>query len=102
MAGVRPAVGTACRVARRLPALMRVLHWFPNYFFGGGVANAVTGLTRAQADEGAEVALAGLDTANAEAAYGAMPIHPGVRLFRWTFSRQVNAGGLRLHWPQRR
>ncbi len=37
---------------------MRVVHWYPNLFGGGGVANAVLGLTRHQAALGAEVAIA--------------------------------------------
>jgi len=37
---------------------MRVLHWYSNFLGGGGVANAVLGLARAQAELGAEVAIA--------------------------------------------
>jgi glycosyltransferase involved in cell wall biosynthesis len=34
---------------------MRVLHWYPNFLAGGGVASALLGLARAQARIGAEV-----------------------------------------------
>jgi glycosyltransferase involved in cell wall biosynthesis len=37
---------------------MRILHWYPNFLGGGGVANAVLGLAKAQAELGAEVAIA--------------------------------------------
>jgi glycosyltransferase involved in cell wall biosynthesis len=37
---------------------MHVLHWYPNLYTGGGVANAVTGLAKAQARLGTVVAIA--------------------------------------------
>ncbi len=37
---------------------MKILHWYPNFLGGGGVANAVLGLARAQAELGEEVAIA--------------------------------------------
>jgi glycosyltransferase involved in cell wall biosynthesis len=37
---------------------MRILHWYPNFLGGGGVANAVLGLAKSQAELGAEVAIA--------------------------------------------
>jgi glycosyltransferase involved in cell wall biosynthesis len=37
---------------------MRILHWYPNFLGGGGVANAVLGLANAQAEFGVEVAIA--------------------------------------------
>lgn len=40
---------------------MRVLHWYPNFLGGGGVANAVLGLATAQARAGAEVRIAVAD-----------------------------------------
>jgi len=37
---------------------MRILHWYPNFFAGGGVANAVLGLAASQARLGADVTVA--------------------------------------------
>jgi glycosyltransferase involved in cell wall biosynthesis len=77
---------------------MRVLHWFPNYFHGGGVANAVTGLAHAQADQGEDVAIAGVldDT---PPLYGEQPTHPRVELLRWRPTTSVRAAGLTLRPP---
>lgn len=77
---------------------MRVLHWFPNYFHGGGVANAVTGLAHAQADQGEDVAVAGVldDT---PPLYGDQPTHPQVELLRWRPAASVRAAGLALRPP---
>ena len=61
---------------------MRVLHWFPNYFHGGGVSNAVTGLAHAQADRGSVVAIAGIAD-HTQPLYGEQPTHPQVELLRW-------------------
>lgn len=75
---------------------MRVLHWYPNFLGGGGVANAVLGLARAQVEVGAEVAIA---SAEAEGAplYQAMDrAVGGVWLFRWRPGWKIRAG--RLVW----
>ena len=36
---------------------VRILHWYPNFFTGGGVANVVRALAAAQSRIGAEVAI---------------------------------------------
>ncbi len=72
---------------------MRVLHWYPKYGGGGGVANAVLGLAAAQARRGAEVAVATLPV-SATQLYG--PLGDGPRLLVW---RPRNLGVLRVLWP---
>jgi glycosyltransferase involved in cell wall biosynthesis len=80
---------------------MRVLHWFPNYFHGGGVANAVTGLARALADEGAEVAIAGV-AHDGVPLYGEPSRHPGVELLRWRAGGGGQLAGLSFRRPTTR
>ncbi len=79
---------------------MRVLHWFPNYFHGGGVSNAVTGLAHAQADQGDEVAIAGVLDRKLPL-YGEQPKHPGVELLRWRPAASLRVAGLTLRPPSR-
>lgn len=75
---------------------MRILHWYPNFLGGGGVANAVLGLAQAQAELGAEIAIASAE-AEGTPLYQAMDQALGrVRLFRWHPRWRVRAG--RLIW----
>jgi glycosyltransferase involved in cell wall biosynthesis len=50
---------------------MRIVHWYPNFLGGGGVATAVAGLALAQRDAGAEVRIAAADE-------GAVPLYGGL------------------------
>ena len=62
---------------------MRVLHWYSNFLGGGGVANAVLGLARAQAELGAEVAIASAEI-QGKPLYQPLENSLGdVQLFRW-------------------
>ncbi|MBA3685643.1 MAG: glycosyltransferase, partial [Planctomycetes bacterium] len=71
---------------------MRVLHWYPKYGGGGGVANAVLGLATAQKLRGAEVAVATMP-ACANQLYG--PLGDGPRQLIWRPSSNL----LRVFWP---
>jgi glycosyltransferase involved in cell wall biosynthesis len=77
---------------------MRVLHWYPNYFHGGGVANAVGALADAQAEIGAEVAIAGV-AARGAPMYGAQTRHAAVELLPWSGSVHARLGDLRVRKP---
>src|SRR5881275_2068058 len=79
---------------------MRVLHWFPNYFHGGGVANAVTGLAHAQANLGAEVAVAGARD-DRRPMYGEPPQHAHVERLHWRPSADIGVAGLTARPPSR-
>src|SRR5437667_7061865 len=63
---------------------MRVLHWYPNYLRGGGVANAVAGLIKGQTRVGLKVAVAAVEW-KGPALYGSMVecLAPNVDLIRW-------------------
>lgn len=75
---------------------MKLLHWYPNFLGGGGVANAVLGLVQAQTDNGAEVAIASAE-AEGPPLYQHMEGALGkVRLFRWDPRWRVRVGGLQL------
>jgi len=77
---------------------MRVLHWFPNYFHGGGVANAVTGLAHAQADEGIAVGIAAVNHEESPM-YGRQAVHAGVDLLGWKPSWSWRIGDLLIRKP---
>ena len=79
---------------------MRVLHWFPNYAAGGGVANAVSALADAQASAGGDIWIATRPAR--EGLYGVAPAHPDVRLYRWEGEPSVGLGAMRLHRLSRR
>ena len=73
---------------------MRVLHWYPNFLGGGGVANAVLGLALAQAECGAEVAITSAEP-EAEPLYQGVSEGIGkILLFRWSPVFALHAGGL--------
>jgi hypothetical protein len=73
---------------------MRVLHWYPNLFGGGGVANSTLLLAEAQTRLGAEVLLAGA-MPGGEPLYG-LQIPAKARLEVWRPFFHVQAGGLAL------
>jgi len=75
---------------------MKVLHWYPNFLGGGGVANAVLGLARAQAEVGAEVAIASAEVEGAPLYQDMKQSLGNVRLFRWLPEWSLRAG--RLVW----
>ena len=74
---------------------MKVLHWYPNFLSGGGVANAVLGLAEAQAGLGAGVAIA---AAKPEGIALYQPMEPSekVRLICWRPQWVLSLGGFRL------
>jgi glycosyltransferase involved in cell wall biosynthesis len=77
---------------------MRVLHWFPNYFHGGGVANAITGLATAQAERGDAVAIAGVRD-DVEPMYGEQEQHAAVTLLAWQPAVTMRVGTLTVRPP---
>ena len=74
---------------------MRVLHWYPNFFAGGGVANAVLGLAVSQARLGAEVAVAAA-TPSGPPLYETMSGGGAVTLVEWRPRWTVRAQGCLL------
>lgn len=72
---------------------MRVLHWYPNFLGGGGVANAVLGLAKAQAELGIEVAIASAKP-EGQPLYQSMQPPDNIRLFSWVPMWKVQAGSL--------
>ena len=74
---------------------MRVVHWYPNFLAGGGVANSVLALANAQAAAGADTWIASL--AHKDPIYGPLQPDDGVRLATWGTGRTLRWGGLRLH-----
>ena len=74
---------------------MRVVHWYPNFLAGGGVANSVLALAGAQAAAGADTWIASL--AHDDPIYGPLRPADGVRIATWGSGRTLRWGGLRLH-----
>ena len=74
---------------------VRVLHWYPNFLGGGGVANGVLGLAEAQAQLGAEVAIASA-TVDGQPLYERMRVSDRMRLLSWTPRWDLRLPGLRL------
>lgn len=74
---------------------MRILHWYPNFLGGGGVANAVKGLAEAQETLGAEVAIASAE-ADGIPLYEEMRLSEQVQVIRWKPRWVIRKGGLVL------
>ena len=78
---------------------MRVLHWYPNYLGGGGVANAVLGLSAGQSRLGAAVGIAAAQLSG-PALYEPMRGANGVSLLEWQPRWVLRSGQIRLrHVP---
>jgi glycosyltransferase involved in cell wall biosynthesis len=78
---------------------MRILHWYPNFLGGGGVANAVLGLATAQAELGHDVTVAAAVAKNAPL-YEPMDIE-SLKLATFRERRRLQSGGLRLRLIER-
>jgi len=74
---------------------MRILHWYPNFLGGGGVANAVLGLAKAQAELGVKVAIASVEP-EGNPLYQPMQPTDGVQLLSWKPKWKVRVGSLIL------
>jgi glycosyltransferase involved in cell wall biosynthesis len=74
---------------------MRVLHWYPNFLAGGGVANSVLALADAQAAAGAQTWIATL--AHDAPIYGPLQPKAGVRITSCAPGRTLRWGRVRLH-----
>ena len=55
-------------------AQLKILHWYPNFFQGGGVANAVLGLAQGQLKHGATVQVAALPVSNITGMHGTIDV----------------------------
>jgi glycosyltransferase involved in cell wall biosynthesis len=73
---------------------MRIVHWYPNFLGGGGVANAVLGLATAQAELGHDVTVVAAEPRNAPL-YEPMDV-AGLDLVTFRERRRLHAGGLRF------
>lgn len=78
---------------------MRVLHWYPNFLAGGGVANAVQALALAQGRLGADVWIAGLECD--APIYGPAIPDRGVEITAWTARRSLGRGAMKVHLMDR-
>ena len=73
---------------------MKILHWYPNFLGGGGVANAVLGLAKAQCELGAEVIIASAEALKSPL-YQFMDRNLGkVQLFKWKPTKIFHIGSL--------
>jgi len=78
---------------------MRIVHWYPNFLGGGGVANAVLGLATAQAEFGHDVIVVAAEPQNAPL-YERMDAD-GLQLVTFRERRRVQRAGLRLRLIER-
>src|SRR4051794_26409839 len=69
---------------------MRVVHWYPNFLAGGGVANSVLALADAQAAAGAETWIAAF--AHDAPIYGPLRPRAGVRIASFAPGRTLRLG----------
>ena len=72
---------------------MHVLHWYPGFRRGGGVANIVLNLANAQKKLGLEVTIASLDEPGM---YGAPTAEADVELITWRPAWRIGRGGVVL------
>ena len=79
---------------------MRVLHWFPNYRRGGGVANAVGAMADAQSRAGADVAIACVADGSAPM-YGVQNRDPRLTILDWTPTSRACVAGMEVRRPGR-
>ena len=77
---------------------MHVLHWFPNFSAGGGVANSVYSLGAAQSAVGADVSIVSLP--HDDPVYGPLASNPELALTRWE-GTAFGHGRMGLHVPSR-
>jgi glycosyltransferase involved in cell wall biosynthesis len=77
---------------------MRVVHWFPNFSAGGGVANSVFALAAAEAAAGAAVTVVTLP--HERAIYGELVSDAPVELATWS-GTALGRGSMRIHIPSR-
>src|SRR5882724_2125 len=71
---------------------IRILHWYPDFLHGGGVANAVLGLAAAEVRQGAHVVIAAA-TASQRAMYEPFNGSSEVEMLTWRPSRTLRIGG---------
>lgn len=74
---------------------MRVLHWYPNFLGGGGVANCALALANAQAAAGADVLIASVP--HDRPLYGPLAAKNGVRVRVWSGRGPIGGHAVRLH-----
>jgi glycosyltransferase involved in cell wall biosynthesis len=79
---------------------MRILHWYPYFLRGGGVANAVRGLATAQAQLGCEVAIAAI-VPSAPPLYEKMEAD-GVTIIQWEPAWHIGREHFVLHGISRK
>jgi glycosyltransferase involved in cell wall biosynthesis len=75
---------------------MRVVHWFPNQFKGGGVANSVLALASAQVSQGADVWVAALPEDGA-GIYGPIDADVEIGVETWAGRWAVSVASLSMH-----
>lgn len=74
---------------------MKILHWYPNFFGGGGVTNTVLGLTLAQSEPGADVTIAAA-TPTASPIYDQLEIGDQVEILIWQPANSICLGAICL------
>ncbi len=80
---------------------MRVLHWYPNFLGGGGVANAVLGLAVSEARLGAEIGIAAMKQSGPPL-YEPMDRSSGVTVLEWEPAYTLRSPGVFVHWVPKR
>jgi glycosyltransferase involved in cell wall biosynthesis len=75
---------------------VRVVHWFPNFHAGGGIANSVLALASAQAAAGVDIWIVCLPNEE-NAVYGPMALDSGVKVATWSGFGRIFLGGLEFH-----
>jgi glycosyltransferase involved in cell wall biosynthesis len=80
---------------------MRVLHWYPNFLGGGGVANAVLGLAVGEARLGADVGIAAVKVSGPPL-YEPMDRGRGVTILEWEPAYTLRSAGVFVHLVPKR
>jgi glycosyltransferase involved in cell wall biosynthesis len=90
----------ATKVGAAVRDVRRVVHWYPNFLGGGGVANCVRGLAEAQARAGLQVIVAAAAGVG-RPLYGSMELD-GVHVHCWEPGFDLKRNSLRLRTIPRR
>ena len=79
---------------------MRILHWYQNFLGGGGVANAVLGLTNGQSRLGQDVLLAAMEN-HQPPLYEPLAPHLECKILTWRPRVNRRLGNLEIVVPER-
>lgn len=80
---------------------MKVLHWYPNFLHGGGIANAVRGLAAAQSRQGSQVVVAAAASSR-RPLYEPIDSVMGAEVVVWHPARTLQIAGQHVRLARRR